>query len=116
LVLLGPVLAACGGDDSGGTPQKNLTISATAGKVTVVAHDIYFNAKEIDATAGPLQITLQNDGSLLHTFVIDQPKFKIEAAAGSSKSGTVNLTAGRYAYYCDVPGHKALMHGTLVVK
>jgi uncharacterized cupredoxin-like copper-binding protein len=115
LVMLGLVLAGCGSSGGGSSTQKGLTITAAGGKVTVVAHDLYFNAKQINATAGPLQVTLKNDGAVLHSFVIDQPKFKVQANAGSSATGTVNLTPGSYAYYCDVPGHKATMHGTLVV-
>jgi plastocyanin len=114
LLVLGLLLAACGG--GGGSSTKNQAITASNGKVTIVAKDNYFNATTINATAGKLQITLDNQGSSQHTFVIDSPKFKIAASPGSSKSGTVDLTTGSYAYYCDIPGHRATMHGTLVVK
>ena len=115
LVVLTVILGACGGDDDSGT-ERGLTLTATGGKVTVVARDLYFNAKEIDAPAGPLAVTLDNKGAVLHDFTIDDPKFKVDATAGKSKTGTVDLTPGNYAYYCNVPGHKASMHGTLVVK
>jgi uncharacterized cupredoxin-like copper-binding protein len=116
LVVLTLTLAACGGDDSGGSTKRGLTLTATGGKVTVIAGDLYFNAKQINASAGPLAVTLENTGAVLHSFVIDKPKFKVEATAGKSKTGTVDVTPGSYEYYCDVPGHKASMHGTLVVK
>jgi len=116
VVLLGAVLAACGGDDSGGSSQKNQTITASNGNVTVDAFDIYFNASKINAKPGSLTVTLHNKGSLLHNFSIDNPKLKIDVAAGQTKSGTVTLEAGTYQYFCDVPGHRATMHGTLVVK
>jgi plastocyanin len=117
VLVLGLLLAACGGDDdSGGNAKGGETISATNGKVTVDAHDVYFNAKEIDATPGDLTITLKNEGAQQHSFVIDDPKFKVQTPPGSSKTGTVDVKAGSYAYYCDIPGHRATMNGTLVVK
>jgi len=117
VVLLVAGLAACGGDDSGGgSSNKNQTITATGGKVTVDAYDIFFNASRINAKPGTLAVTLVNKGSLLHNFSIDNPKLKIDVAAGQTKTGTVTLEAGTYAYFCDVPGHRATMHGTLEVK
>src|SRR5690349_19206926 len=111
VALLGAVLAACGGGDDSSSNQKNQTLTATGGKVTVVAHDLYFNASRINASAGPLTVTLDNQGAVLHNFRIDSPKLSIDAAANQSKSGTQTFTAGTYNYYCDVPGHRATMHG-----
>jgi uncharacterized cupredoxin-like copper-binding protein len=118
LVLAATVLlAACGGDDDDSSSEKAKTITATDGKVTIVAKDIYFDAKQIDATAGPLAVTLKNEGAQQHDFKIDDPEFKVAASPGGSKTGTVTLEPGRYAFYCDVPGHRAQgMNGTLVVK
>ena len=117
LAVLGLVLAACGGDDDSSSNARDQVVQATGGKVTVTAHDLYFSAKEIDASAGPLAVTLDNKGAVLHDFKIDTPPFKVSANAGKSKTGTVTLEAGqKYAYYCDVPGHRATMHGVIVVK
>jgi uncharacterized cupredoxin-like copper-binding protein len=118
LVVLGLLFAACGGDDddSGGNARDQV-VQATDGKVTVIAHDLYFNAKEIDTSAGPLAITLDNQGAVLHDLKIDEPSFKVSASAGKSATKSVTLEAGReYQYYCDVPGHRATMHGVIVVK
>jgi plastocyanin len=116
MLVLGLLLTACGGGGGSNNTAKNQTITAANGKVTIVAKDNYFNASTINATAGKLQITLDNQGVSQHTFVIDTPKFKIGASPGSSRSGTIDVTAGSYAYYCDIPGHRVTMHGTLVVK
>src|SRR5690242_2278498 len=118
LAVLGLVLAACGGDDDDSSSNaRDQVVQATDGKVTVTAHDLYFNAKEIDASAGPLTVTLDNQGAVLHDFKIDTPPFKVSASAGKSKTGSVTLEAGKtYQYYCDVPGHRATMHGVIVVK
>jgi uncharacterized cupredoxin-like copper-binding protein len=117
LVVLGLVLVACGGDDDdSGSNAKNQVVQATDGKVTVTAHDLYFNAKEIDASAGTLAVTLDNQGAVLHDFSIDEPSFKVSAGAGKSATKSVTLEPGQYEYFCDVPGHRATMHGTIVVK
>jgi plastocyanin len=117
LVALGLLLAACGGDDDDSSNSKSdAVLQATGGKVTIQGHDVYYNAKEIDASAGPLEVTLENEGAQQHTFTIDSPKFRIQATPGNSKSGTIDLPPGRYQYYCDIPGHRATMNGTLVVK
>jgi uncharacterized cupredoxin-like copper-binding protein len=118
LAVLGLVLVACGGDDDdSGSNAKNQVVQATDGKVTVTAHDLYFSAKQIDASAGTLAVTLDNQGAVLHDFKIDEPKFKVTANGGKSATGTVTLEAGQtYEYYCDVPGHRAQMHGKIVVK
>jgi plastocyanin len=118
LALLGLVLVACGGDDddSGGN-AKDQVVQATDGKVTVTAHDLYFSAKEIDASPGSLAVTLENKGAVLHDLKIDDPAFKVSAAAGKSATKSLTVEAGKtYPYYCDVPGHRATMHGTIVVK
>ncbi len=117
LVVLGLVLVACGGDDDDSADSaRDQIVQATDGKVTVTARDLYFNAKEIDTSAGPLAVTLDNQGAQLHDFTIDDPDFKITTNAGQRKTGTVTLETGEYEYYCSVPGHRATMHGTIVVK
>ena len=69
-----------------------------------------FAPKEASAPAGPVTITLTNDGSTLHTLVVEEdPKFKkLETAThGASASGTLDAKPGTYTLYCDQPGHRA---------
>ena len=109
-------LGACG--SSGGGSASNQTKVATNGKVDVNAHDIYFDVHTIKATAGPLTITLHEDGSQPHTFTMDKPQhFEIKVSPGSSTaSGSINLRPGSYQFYCSTPGHKAAgMKGTIEV-
>jgi uncharacterized cupredoxin-like copper-binding protein len=117
IVALSVLLAACGSSGGGSGSKSSGPITATGGKVTIVANDIYFNTKEIDASPGALAVTLKNDGSQLHTFVIQGQNFKLSASGHTSKTGTVNLPAGTYTFFCDVPGHRSAgMVGQLVVK
>ena len=117
VVAIGLSLAACGGDDddSGGDTAK--TARAENGRVTVVGRDTVFDVERIEAPPGNLQVTLENEGVQQHSFKVDDPEFRIAATANKSATGTIEgLEAGTYEYYCDIPGHRATMNGTLVVE
>lgn len=87
--------------------------------VTVVAEDIDFPNKEFTASAGELTIGYVNDGSIRHTLVIegvDAWETLVVSSNGDTASGSVDLEAGEYTLFCDVPGHRgAGMEGTLTV-
>ena len=113
------LLGACGGGGGGG----GKTVTATNGKVSVQAHDISFNVKQIDAQPGKLDVTLEEKGSLDHTFVVQNSddkdvgkKLAVSGGKGSS-SGTFDLSPGTYTFFCDIPGHRGQgMEGKIVVK
>lgn len=109
VVLVAFGLAACGGDGGGAGGDGDLTFEAVSG----------FEFEPADATveAGEVTIEMTNEDEQRHTFVIDDPSFKLNAQAGQSDSGSVTLEAGTYDFYCDVPGHReAGMEGTLEVE
>jgi nitrite reductase (NO-forming) len=98
--------------------------SGAAGQqVTVKALDtMRFEPSTITVPAGrPVQVTLANDGVLIHDIVlndgVDQP-VKIEANGKSSAGGTFTIArAGTYTYVCAQPGHEAAgMTGTIVAR
>ena len=114
LVAFGLLVAACGGGGGGG----GTTVTATGGKVDVNAYDPYrFDVKTINASPGPLTITLHEKGASEHTFTIPSEKFEIKVNSGTSEaSGTVTLKAGTYDFKCSYPGHAAAgMVGKIVV-
>ncbi len=107
VVALG--LAACGGGGDGGGESADLTVNAVSG--------FDFEPAEATVEAGEVTITLTNEDEQRHTFVIDDPQISLDANAGESDTGTVDLEAGTYTFYCDVPGHReAGMEGTLEVE
>jgi len=120
LLAAGALVASCGG--GGGGERRSVTVTTGAGgtgaEVTVGAHDVYFDVTEINTPAGALAIDLIERGNQAHTLVIDGvDDFKLEVSGGSrNDSGTVELGAGSYDYWCDVPGHRGQgMEGRLVV-
>jgi plastocyanin len=105
-------LAACGGGGGGG-PTK----TATGGKVDVNAGDIHFDVKTINATAGPLTVTLHETGALPHTFTVASQKFELKVDnTHKLATGTVTLAKGTYSFSCSVDAHAAQgMNGKIVV-
>jgi plastocyanin len=105
-------LGACGGGGSKSGPTR----TATDGKITIDAFDIHFDIGEIKAAPGPLTVTLDNKGAILHTFKIEGNDLELKASGGKSDTGTYNLKAGTYDFECTVPGHAGQgMKGTVVV-
>lgn len=115
LLLAAVVASACqaASASGGGGPQK----------LTIKAQDtMRFAPDSVTVQAGqPVQLTLENDGALVHDFVltqgVDQP-VKVEANGKSSASTTFTITKpGTYTFACAQPGHEAAgMKGTIVAR
>jgi plastocyanin len=123
LVIAGAVLGACGGDDSdsgGGAGDDGLSTGSGDGgdTVTVVAQDsLSFDHDRYSASAGEVTIEYEDGGNLAHTLLIEGvDDFKLSVAStGDTDEGSVELDAGEYRIYCDVPGHET-MQATLMVE
>lgn len=107
-------LTACGGggEDSGdsATVGQGNTISLEAG-------DMYYDPDSVAAGAGSITFEMENVGGVKHTLLIESTgETVIEVTPGETATGTTDLEAGSYTFYCDVPGHReAGMEGTLEV-
>lgn len=115
-VLAAITLVACGDDDSGGDAAP--TGDAPVDGLVVVAEDIGFLQDTYETEAGSTTFVYENDGSIVHTLLIeDVDGFELEVSSnGDTDTGDVDLEAGEYVLYCDVPGHRqAGMEATLVV-
>jgi len=122
-VVLVALFGACSssGDGEATEPAQNTEDATDSAQddgesLSITAHDIKFSATELSTSAGAVEIELVNQGQALHTFVLDGQDLKVEAGPGQTVSGTAELSAGTYTYFCDVPGHRdAGMEGTLTV-
>ena len=113
---VGLALSACSDDHSPAGAESASTIST--GGVTVIAEDIRLAEPTYSAQAGAVDITYRNEGNIEHTLVIDGVDgFKLDVPAnGDVDEATVDLQAGQYTLYCDIPGHRAAgMEATLEV-
>ena len=59
-----------------------------------------------------MDVEYVQEGSLPHSLLIeasdggDVDRFELEVGEVDADSGTVDLPAGDYVIYCDVPGHR----------
>lgn len=109
-------LAQAGKPKGGGKPTE-----AEAGKAEITAPGgLTFNTGAIVAAAGNLTIKLKNDDAIPHNVAIKGPgvdeKGKVVPKGGTS-TAEATLNAGKFSFYCSVPGHAAGgMKGTLTIK
>ena len=105
------VLGACGGGGGGGK-----SVDAANGAVTITAEDIKYDYTTINAQPGKLEVTLNEGGSLDHTFTIGEAiNLKVSSSARTAK-GSIDVKAGdKLTYVCTIPGHTN-MRGTIEVK
>jgi plastocyanin len=144
LVALALGLAACGDDDDDAAepadtsaPAATATTPATpvptetaptdtagAGGATQLALTadpsgaLAFEETELTAPAGEITITLTNASAVPHNVAVDGAEGVSDTIQdGGTAELTVDLPAGTYEYYCDVPGHReAGMVGNLTVQ
>lgn len=102
------------------SPMASPVVGSTGGvnSVEVSAVDLAFEPTELFIAADTdVKITLTNNGMLQHDFTIEGTDYQTELLNdGESDSITVNLPAGKFTFFCSVPGHReAGMEGQLSV-
>jgi plastocyanin len=128
--MIGCGCGSSGGASSTGTASTPSTSSApaqsstSAGPLALAANpsgQLSYSTKSLTANAGGVTIEFTNHSPLPHNLTVASTSGKVLGATptfqGSSKTLTLNLGPGTYAFYCSVPGHRASgMQGVLVVK
>jgi plastocyanin len=112
------LLAACGGGgDDGASADGAAGAAVASASIEVEAGDLYFDQEQLAAPAGEIEMTLVNVGAAEHDIVIEEAddSLVVFAAPGETATGTIELEAGTYTYYCSIPGHRSAMEGTLEV-
>ena len=84
------------------------------GDVAVVTQRSTFPAS-VEVPAGEAVLWLDNQDPFHHTFLIDGTDIREVMVASSSVRVPIDLAAGSYRYWCDVPGHES-MEGVLDVR
>lgn len=110
---------ATGGDDEPAattTAESGETGDATGGGPTIVATEFAFTPPVVQIGT-QAELTLVNEGAAFHNLEIEGVDgFILEAQAGESATGSIELAAGNYVMWCSVPGHReAGMEGSLIV-
>lgn len=107
-LLLGLVIAACGGP-----------ASTTSGAVKLTLSEFKYSPSTIDLAAGAkMTLELRNAGTVEHDLIIDAARLKVSLQPGKTATRDLGpLSAGTYEIYCSVAGHKESgMKGQLTVK
>ena len=123
------MVAAQPGEDEGalaaaGKPKvSSKPVEAKGGKLEIDADPsgaLAFTAAKAIAAAGAVELVMENEASVQHNIAVKgsgtDEKGPVVMKGGTSKVST-SLKAGKYAFYCSVPGHEAGgMKGELTVK
>jgi plastocyanin len=98
------------------------TASATTTNVVHLSAPVSglrYDQKVVHAHSGRIKLVFLNRSALKHNVNVEQGEHEFGKSATVSHATTtfyVTLKAGKYNFYCSVPGHEdAGMHGTLIV-
>jgi uncharacterized cupredoxin-like copper-binding protein len=104
--------------DTGGTGTAPAGGATTLEVQADPSGALAFVEKTLSAPAGEITLDLTNDSAVPHNIAVDGADGVSDTVQdGGTATLTVDLPAGSYEYYCDVPGHRqAGMIGTLTVQ
>lgn len=114
------VLAGCGGEED---PQGRTATVAAGERIDVVGTEYAFDPQSVvvEGTGEPLEVILDNQGSLPHNLAVFDGGSQVGATAtiqgGESDPATLELEPGAYRMVCTVGNHEELgMVGDLEVR
>jgi plastocyanin len=106
--------AAAGEPAAEGGGGKALRLSADPGG------QLRFDKDSLEAPAGEVRIVMSNPSSIAHNISLEGSGVEEEGdtvGKGGTSTVSADLKAGKYDFYCSVPGHRqAGMEGTLTVR
>jgi uncharacterized cupredoxin-like copper-binding protein len=119
-------IAGCGGGGGSSSASSTSTQpapSAGAGSSLSLQADpsgaLRFNKKTLTAKAGKVTIVMRNPSSVSHDVSVEGQGVNVHGAVvghGGTSTVAATLKPGTYTFYCSVPGHRqAGMVGTLTV-
>jgi plastocyanin len=132
------LLAGCGGSSGNSyssppaatTPTTTPVTTSPASSTAATGHSLalaaspdgslMFDATSLTTAAGHVTITFTNMASEGHNLTVASSSGAVVGAtptfSGGKRTLSLDLKAGRYTFYCSVPGHEAGgMQGTLTV-
>lgn len=128
IALVGPRLIEAQESSPEASPAASPSASpvAAGNEVEIGAYDIYFDPKEVTIKADTeVTIKVPNHGVTLHTFVINDHKnenlpfdeITLSIDPGKTEEVKLKAPAGKYYFWCDIPGHEAAgMWGYITAK
>jgi plastocyanin len=93
---------------------RELALSADPGG------DLRFDKDALESTAGRVTLVMENPSSIPHNVAIEGQGVDEQGKTvqkGGTSTASATLRAGRYQFYCSVPGHRdGGMEGTLTIE
>jgi plastocyanin len=105
--------------ENGEEPAENGEEPATNGEaVAIEAGDLFFEGFPETLPAGTVEFEMNNVGNLPHDITVEElgDQEVVHTDGGETATGTVELEAGEYTFYCSIPGHRANMEETVTVE
>lgn len=85
-----------------------------AGDQVVRAEKVEFSADSVSVRSGGA-VVVDNADLARHTFTVEDTDINTDVPANRARRTVIDLPAGEYRFFCEVPGHES-MEGTLVVE
>jgi plastocyanin len=108
------LLGACSSSASSSTAPAGNTGGGGGGgtALALTAKDFAFSPTALTAKAGAVTVTVTNDGSVTHSFTLDDESVSKDIPAGTTATVTLNLT-GTVSFHCHF--HPSQMTGTITI-
>ena len=91
--------------------------SLSGNAVVISATNARYSTTTLTTNQGTVTVDFSNNDLFWHTFTIDALGVDVRAPVKGHRQVTFHAAAGRYEFYCAIPGHKQIgMKGTLVVQ
>jgi plastocyanin len=112
-MLLGACSSTASSSSSSTVPAGNTGGGGGAGSaLALTAKDFSFSPSALTAKAGTVQVTVTNDGTVTHSFTLDDGSVSKVVPAGTTATVTLNLTDS-VSFHCQF--HPSQMTGTITV-
>jgi plastocyanin len=107
-------VGACSSDDGGGGASDTGTPagSGSGSELAIAAQDFQFSPSSLTVPSGESTITVTNEGSVEHSFTLDDDSVSEDVEPGESVSVSVDITQDA-GFHCEY--HPDQMTGTLSV-
>lgn len=83
--------------------------------ISIVAENTSFSVDQITVAPGRISVHFSNDDFFWHTFTIDELDVDLKVPVGGERRVTFDAPAGKYRFYCRIPGHELRMKGRLLI-
>lgn len=113
IMLVGALLAACGGDDAGDDATAGDNGGSSGERTsTITMRDNEFVPSAATIAGGDIELV--NEGESPHNFTVEGEGIDVDVDPGATATRSIDLAAGTYSIFCEFHRSQG-MEGTLTV-